>query len=84
MTADEVHEAYDHADDLLRELAQHYGDPDAIAAVGRRWLHELGARRLGLVSAAALRTVFAECLTEVPRSDAPAGSIEFTRPKEIA
>jgi hypothetical protein len=66
------------ADDLLRLLADHIGDPDAIDDALRHWTETLGAARLGQVCAVAVRTAFAECMTRVP--ELPANGTTFTTP----
>lgn len=78
MTADQALEL---AGDLLRELAGHIGDPDAVNATMLRW-HETHGSELGLVSMAAVRRTFAECLTWPPNADIPPGASIYANPTE--
>lgn len=66
------------ADDLIRQLADHIGDPDAISDTLLRWADTLGPERLALVCMAALQTTFRDCITEVPIADVPPGAHAFT------
>ena len=75
-------EARDLAADLIRELAQHAGDPDAVRAVLLAWLEAEGTSRLSLASMAALQLVFATCLTRVPVDQIPAGALTLNPPTE--
>ena len=68
------------AADLIRELAQDAGDPDAVRAVLLRWLEAEDVPRLSLASMAALQLVFADCLTVVDR--VPSGALALTAPTE--
>jgi len=56
----------DLARQLVAELAHHVAEPDAVNAALRAWLDDLGGRELGFVAAAAVRLIFAECLTTIP------------------
>jgi len=75
-------EARDLAADLIRELAQHAGDPDAVRKVLLRWLDIEDTSRLSLASMAALQLVFADCLTRMPVDQIPAGALTLTPPTE--
>jgi hypothetical protein len=66
------------ADDLLRVLAQHIGDGEAIAAHMRRWVDHLGPSAFGAVCMAAVLTTFTDCLTVV--AGVPPGASGFTAP----
>jgi hypothetical protein len=61
------------ADDLIRALAEHIGDRKETSRLMLRWADTLGAANLGRVSMAAMRTVFAECLSLRTREDWPPG-----------
>jgi len=54
------------AADLIRELAQHAGDPDAVRAVLLRWLDAEGTSRLPMACMSAVQIIFADCLTRTP------------------
>lgn len=71
-------EAVDLAVDLLNELTGHIGDADAIDAALLRWVADHGAATFGFICAAAVQTVFTECLTLTPIEDVPAGRLAFT------
>jgi len=75
-------EARDLAADLIRELAQHAGDPDAARKVLLRWLDIEGTSRLSLASMAALQIMFADCLTRVPVDQMPPGALALNPPTE--
>jgi hypothetical protein len=77
-----VDEAVTLAADLLNVLAARIGDPDAVDALLRHWTTTLGARRLGQVSVAAVRTTFVDCLTRV--SELPPNGTAFTAPEGAA
>jgi hypothetical protein len=79
MTTDQAHAL---AGDLLRELTPHAGDPEAVDQVMRRWLATEDVRRLSLVSIAAVRLIFADCLTRTPSADVPPGALTYTNPEE--
>ena len=68
-------EARNLAADLIRELAQHAGDPDAVRAALLRWLDTEGTGRLSLICMAAVQTTFADCLTRVPTDQVPPGAL---------
>lgn len=72
----------DLADELIRDLAQHAGDPDAVAAVLRDYLDRLDAHALLFVCAAATRRVFADCLTLTDRADWPTSGYALTPPTD--
>ena len=61
------------ADDLIRALAQHPGDDDAVRSVLTRWHDTIDTRDLSLVCMAAMRTVFSECLIPHPDRVPPDG-----------
>ena len=65
----------DLGDDLIRALAPSHGSGDDLDRVLRSWHHIYGSRALGLICAAALRTVFADCLTPIRPEDAEPGAI---------
>lgn len=62
---------------MLRQLAEHIGDLEALNSVFRRWADVLGPQRLALVSMAALQTTFADCLTMTPLGEVPAGATAY-------
>jgi hypothetical protein len=74
--------AYALAGDFIRELGPLHADPSAVDAVCLRWLSVLGAHDYGVVNAAAVRSVFADCLTTSARTDVPPGSVEFIQQQE--
>jgi len=74
-------EARDLAADLIRELAQHAGDPDAVRATLLAWLDLEDVARLSLVSMASLQLVFSDCLTPVPVDQIPAGALTLNPPE---
>lgn len=59
-------EARDLAADLIRELAQHAGDPDAVRTVLLQWLTREDHDRLSMVAMSAVQIMFADCLTRTP------------------
>lgn len=63
------------ADDLIRALAEHPGDDDAVRGILLRWLDQLGSRDLGLVCMAAVRATFGDCLTPHHPDDLPSGAL---------
>jgi len=63
--------------DLIRTLAPHVGDPDEVDAALLAWLDQHDVPDLGLVHLAALRQVFADCLTPAPTDEAPPGAALF-------
>ena len=65
------------ASDLLADLSGHIGDTEAICALMRRTLAELGPQQLGHVCAAALLTAFADCMTYIDPAMAPQGAIAY-------
>ncbi len=67
------------AGDLLRELAQHVGDGEAISQIMRHWHNVLGASRFGLVCMASVRITFRDRLTPTPIADAPGGALAFNK-----
>ena len=75
-----VTEANDLAADLIAELTEHAGDPDAVGATLTRWLDRLDVRRLGFVCMAAVQQVFADRLTRVPLDTMPPGALNLTAP----
>lgn len=54
------------AADLIGQLAQHAGDPDAIRAVLLAWLEAEDTARLSMVAMSAVQIMFADCLTRTP------------------
>jgi len=68
------------AADLIRELAQHAGDPDAVRAVLLRWLDTEGTARLSTACMSAVQIVFADCLTRV--AQVPPGALALEPPTE--
>ena len=52
--------------ELVAELAQDAGDPEAVRAVLRAWLDREDVSRLAFASMAGLQLVFADCLTRTP------------------
>lgn len=67
------------ADDLIRALAQHPGDAEAVCSTLLRWHDLLDTNDLSLVCMAAIRTVFAECL--IPHPDRiPADGLTLAPP----
>lgn len=77
-----IDQARDLADDLIRGLAEHLGDTDALNSVFLRWLDVLDQPRFTQVCMVALQTTFAECLTPTPVGEFPPGGITLTTPKE--
>ena len=73
------HQATELAGDLLRELAQHVGDGEAIANTMRHWHNVLGASRFGVVCMASVRVTFRDCLSEAPTADVPPGALAFNK-----
>ena len=73
-------EANDLAADLIAELTEHAGDPDAVGATLTRWLDRLDVRSLGFVCMAGVQQVFADRLTRVPLDAMPAGALNLTTP----
>ena len=79
-----VTEANELAADLIVELTEHAGDPDAVGATLTRWLEAEDVRRLALICMATTQKVFADCLTHVPTDQAPPGALALTAPPEGA
>lgn len=71
-------EAHTLAAELIRELAQDAGDPDAVRAVLLRWLAMEDADRLALVCMSLTQQVFSDCLTKV--AQVPPGSLALDPP----
>ncbi len=69
------HQATELAGDLLRALAQHAGDGEAIAGIMRHWHNVLGPSRFGVVCMATVRITFRDRLA-LP-ADAPPGALAF-------
>jgi len=65
------------ASDLVRELAEHAGDPDGVLTTLQRWFDVLDTRLFG-VCLAAVQLTYADCLAVVP--DVPPGATAFTAP----
>jgi hypothetical protein len=74
-------EASQLAADLVRELADHAGDPAAVRATMLRWLDDQDVSGLSLVCMAAVQLTFADCLRPVPVDQIPAGSLTLTPPE---
>lgn len=74
--------ARDLAADLIRELAQDAGDPDAVRATLLAWLDREGTSRLSLASMAGLQLIFSTLLTPMPVDQIPAGALTLTAPPE--
>jgi hypothetical protein len=70
------------AADLIRELAQHAGDPAAVTATLMRWTDTLDPPRMAGICMAATRLVFADCLSRVPVDQIPAGAVTLNPPPE--
>jgi len=70
--------------DLVRDLAPHATDPDAVNAVLRDWFAHEDVTRLGLICMAAVQLIFTDCLNPVPASEAPPGALALTAPPEGA
>ena len=68
--------------DLVRDLAPHATDPDAVNAILRDWFAHEDVTRLGLISMAAVQLIFTDCLTPVPTDQAPPGALALTAPPE--
>lgn len=68
------------ADDLIRSLTPHAGDDAAVSEVLGRWLDELDSSVL-LVCAAAMRRIFADCLTHTTLDQVPPGALALTAPE---
>lgn len=66
-----VDQALELGDDLIRQLADHIGDLDALNAVFRRWVDVLSETNLACVCMAALQSTFAGCLVMTPLADVP-------------
>ena len=79
-----VAEARDLAAELIRELAQHAGDPAAVRATLRAWLEAEDVPRLSLIGLAVVQDVFSDCLTPVPVDEIPAGGLTLTPPERNA
>lgn len=62
------------AGDLIRELAEHPGDDEAVCAVLLRWLDVLDTWPLAQVCMAAMRATYGRCLIPHPDS-VPAGGL---------
>ena len=75
-----VAEARDLASGLIRELAQHAGDPAAVRASLIAWLETEDVPRLSLIGLAVVQNVFSDCLTRV--DDVPPGALALTAPTE--
>lgn len=60
------------AGDLIRALTPLSGDREAVNAELNHWLTVLDADDLSLVCTAAVRTIFADCLTPTPIDQLPA------------
>jgi len=71
-------EARDLAADLIRELAQDAGDPDAVRATLLRWLDIEDVARLSMACMSAVQIVFADCLTRV--AQVPPGALALEPP----
>lgn len=72
---------WDDAAAFLRDLTDVHHDASEVDRVCREWLAETGSNTFGPLCAAALRTVFAECLTETPTETLPPGSVTFIHPR---
>lgn len=70
------------ADELLRALTPHAGDPDAVRRVLLAWTDTLDPTDLGLVCIRAVWRTFADCLTVVPVDQAPPGALALIPPQE--
>jgi hypothetical protein len=71
-------EARDLAAELIRELAQHAGDPTAVRAALLRWLDIEDTARLALICMSAVQITYADCLTKV--AQVPPGALELDPP----
>lgn len=71
------HQSTELAGDLLRELAQHVGDGEAISQIMRHWHNVLGASRFGVVCMATVRITFRDRLQPTPIADVPPGAVAF-------
>lgn len=69
---DEIREA---ARELVRALAEHPGDDEAVCRVLTDWHDRLGYRDLGFVCMAAMRTTFGECLSVHDLDALPPGAL---------
>jgi hypothetical protein len=67
-------EAYEMAPNLVIELSRRVGDAAGVLGVLREWIDIEGFADASLVAMAALVVVFADCLTEVPTEQLPAGA----------
>ena len=67
-----VDQARELGDDLIRQLAEHIGDPDALNDVFRHWVGVLDADRFAMVCMVALQSTFTDCLVPIPLADLPA------------
>lgn len=74
LTTSETHAL---ASDLLQLLAPRIGDQRAIDHAMLRWLDNLGARNLGLVTIAAVRRTFVDCLQPINPTNPPDSGIGF-------
>ena len=70
-----VDQALELGDELLRQLAQVIGDPEALDETFVRWLTVLEDDNFNRVCLASLRTLFHRCLTRV--DEVPAGHVAF-------
>ncbi len=84
MTEMTVERARTLAADLIGQLAENVGDPDAVTATLARWCDVLGPGPFGLVCMAAMQTTFTDWLHGVPAAEFPPGGVTLAAPRRSA
>lgn len=72
------------SEELLRDLAERVGEPEAVTAVLREWFEDIGAENLALVAVLALEAAFANCMTVVQPHEVTPGAITYHRSESAA